>query len=176
MVYDDNLAFNYFQLAASPSQLITVSATPYNYGASGGYLLTQQIYSMYLDVALNLPTYYYNQNLMLKFQISQASSFLFNGSCSSVIKTNAPIIKALSSSYYTCAIDFINNIMLVTLNPQALSIQQSFRFTVGMQNPATIAQSVSINVNAVQQNCPIILGYGSASNVLNTNQLYVTYQ
>jgi hypothetical protein len=40
MVYDDNLAFNYFQLAASPTQLITLAATPYSFGTAGGYLLT----------------------------------------------------------------------------------------------------------------------------------------
>lgn len=176
MIFDDNLAFNYFQLAATPSQLITVAATPYNFGVSGGYLLIQQIYSMYLDVTLNLPTYYYNQNLVLKFQISQANSFAFNGSCSSVIKTNAPKINALTASSYTCTIDSTNNIMIVKLTPTALATQQSFRFTVGMKNPTTIAQGVSINVYAVQENCPIILGYGSASGVLNTNQLYVTYQ
>ena len=176
MVYDDNLAFNYFQLAASPSQLITVAATPYSYGSSGGYLLTQQTYSMYLDVTLNLPTYYYNQNLVLKFQVSQPNSFLYTGNCSSVAKTNAPTINVLNASYYTCAVDSLNNIMVVTLDPQALALQQSFRFTVGMQNPATIAQNVNINVYAVQQSCPIILGYGSAVGVLNTNQLYVTYQ
>lgn len=176
MVYDDNLAFNYFQLAASPSQLITVAATPYNFGASGGYLLTQRVYSMYLDVTLNLPTYFYNQNLVLKFQVSQASSFLFNGTCSSVAKTNAPTIAVLNSSFFTCAVDAASNIMVVTLRPQALALQQSFRFSVGMRNPATIAQNVNINVYAVQENCPIILGFGSAAGVLNTNQLFVTYQ
>jgi hypothetical protein len=176
MVYDDNLAFNYFQLAASPSQLITVAATPYNFGASGGYLLTQKVYSMYLDVTLNLPTYFYNQNLVLKFQVSQASSFLFNGTCSSVAKTNAPTIAVLNSSFFTCAVDAASNIMVVTLRPQALALQQSFRFSVGMRNPATIAQNVNINVYAVQENCPIILGFGSAAGVLNTNQLFVTYQ
>jgi hypothetical protein len=70
MVYDDNLAFNYFQLASSPSNLITLAATPYNYGTAGGYLLTQKIYSLYLDVSLNIPSYYFNQNLVLKFLIS----------------------------------------------------------------------------------------------------------
>ena len=70
MIYDDNLAFNYFQLAATPSQLITLAATPYNFGTSGGYLLTQKSYSMYLDVTLSIPNYYYNNNLVLKFLIS----------------------------------------------------------------------------------------------------------
>lgn len=42
MVYDDNLAFNYFQLSASPSQLISVSTTPISFGAAGGYLLIQK--------------------------------------------------------------------------------------------------------------------------------------
>lgn len=150
IVYDDNLAFNYFQLAASPSQLITLSASPYNYGTAGGYLLTQKVYNMYLDVALNLPTYYYNQNLVLKFIISQQNTFFFNGACSSVAKTNAPKIALLSSAYYNCTVDATNNIMMVTLSPQALIIQQSFRFTVGITNPAIIAQGVSIIVNAVQ--------------------------
>ena len=117
MVYDDNLAFNYFQLGASPSQLITVASTPYNFGTSGGYLLTQQAYNTYLDVTLNLPSYYYNQNLVLKFLISQANSFLFSGPCSSTAKTNAPKISALSASFYTCSVDLVNNIMLLTLKP-----------------------------------------------------------
>lgn len=176
IVYDDNLAFNYFQLAPTPSQLITLSATPYSFGSAGGYLLTQQVYSMYLDVTLNLPTYYYNQDLVLKFLISQENTFKFSGSCSSVAKTNSPRIALLIAAVYTCAIDATNNIMIVTLTPKALATQQSFRFTVGMTNPPTIAKGVSINVNAVQNNCPIILGYGTASGVLNTNQLYVTYQ
>lgn len=57
MVYDDNLAFNYFQLAPAPTKSITLSATPYAFGSAGGYLLTQAVYSMYLDVTTNLDTY-----------------------------------------------------------------------------------------------------------------------
>jgi hypothetical protein len=176
VVYDDNLAFNYFQLAATPSQLITLAATPHSFGASGGYLLTQQEYSMYLDVTLSLPSYYYNTNLVLKFLVSQSSTFLFNNSCSSVAKTNAPTINALASTLYTCSIDSINNIVQVILTPAALALQQSYRFTVGIINPNTIAQGVDIKVLAVQDYCNIIVGYGTASGVLNTNQLYVTYQ
>ncbi len=176
IVYDDNLAFNYFQLAATPSQLITVAATPYNFGTSGGYLLIQKSYNMYLDVSLNIPSYYYNTNLILKFLISQQNTFTFSGTCSSVAKTNAPTINALTSSLYTCTVDTVNNIMIVQLSPSALATQQSFRFAVGMVNPITIAQGVSIIVNAVQDNCKIILGYGQASGVLSTNQLYVTSQ
>ena len=81
MVYDDNLAFGYFQLAATPSQLITLTSTPYDFGSAGGYLLTQQIYSMYLDVTLSIPSYYYNENLVLRFLISQEDTFKFNGTC-----------------------------------------------------------------------------------------------
>ena len=176
IVYDDNLAFNYFQLAGTPSQLITVAATPYSYGTSGGYLLIQKSYSMYLDVSLSIPSYYYNTNLILKFLISQQNTFTFSGSCSSVAKTNAPTINALNSSLYTCTVDTVNNLMIVQLTPGALAIQQSFRFSVGMVNPTTIAQGVSIIVNAVQDNCNIILGYGKANGVLSTNQLYVTSQ
>jgi hypothetical protein len=176
MIYDDNLAFNYFQLAATPSQLITLAATPYNFGTSGGYLLTQKSYSMYLDVTLSIPAYYYNTNLVLKFLISQTNTFLFNGSCSSVAKTNAPRINALANGLYTCSVDSATNNMIVVLTPAALALQQSFRFTVGIINPSTIAQSVSINVNAVQDYSDIIVGYGTATGVLNVNQLYVTYQ
>ena len=117
MIYDDNLAFNYFQLAATPSQLITLAATPYNFGTSGGYLLTQKAYSMYLDTTLSLSSYYYNTNLVLKFIISQSNTFLFNNTCSSVAKTNAPTIAALSSTLYTCTVDTANNIMQVVLTP-----------------------------------------------------------
>jgi hypothetical protein len=57
MVYDDNLAFNYFSLASTPSQSITLAVSPYNFGNAGGYLLTQNQYALNLDVTLNLPTY-----------------------------------------------------------------------------------------------------------------------
>ena len=144
MIYDDNLAFNYFQLAATPSQLITLAATPYNFGTSGGYLLTQNSYSMYLDTTLNLASYYYNTNLVLKFIISQSNTFRFNNTCSSVAKTNAPTIAALSSTLYTCTIDTANNIMQVVLTPEATALQQSYRFTVDIINPSTIAQNVDI--------------------------------
>lgn len=144
MIYDDNLAFNYFQLAATPSQLITLAATPYNFGSSGGYLLTQNSYSMYLDTTLSLSTFYYNTNLVLKFIISQSNTFLFNNTCSSVAKTNAPTIAALASDLYTCTVDTTNNIMIVVLTPQATALQQSYRFTVDIVNPSTIAQNVDI--------------------------------
>ena len=144
MIYDDNLAFNYFQLAATPSQLITLAATPYNFGTSGGYLLTQKAYSMYLDTTLSLSSYYYNTNLVLKFIISQSNTFLFNNTCSSVAKTNAPTIAALSSTLYTCTVDTANNIMQVVLTPEATALQQSYRFAVDIINPSTIAQNVNI--------------------------------
>lgn len=59
MVYDDNLAFNYFSLASTPSQTITLAVSPYNYGNAGGYLLTQQQYSLNLDVTLNISSYHF---------------------------------------------------------------------------------------------------------------------
>lgn len=82
----------------------------------------------------------------------------------------------LPNGSYTCVVNTATNLMVVTLTPAALATQKSFRFTVGMINPATIAQGVNLNVYAMQLNCPTILGYGTASGVLNTNQLYVTYQ
>jgi hypothetical protein len=39
MVYDDNLAFNFFSLSSTPSKSITLVASPFNYGNAGGYLL-----------------------------------------------------------------------------------------------------------------------------------------
>ena len=176
MTYDDNLAFNYFQLASTPSQLITILATPYNYGPSGGYLLTQKAYSMYFDVTLALPTYYYNTNLVLKFLISQENTFLFNNTCSSVAKTNAPTIAALASTLYTCSVDTANNTMTVVLLPGATALQQSYRFSVDIINPSVIAQNVDIIVRAVQDHSATIIGYGTATGVLSTNQLYITYQ
>ncbi len=60
MVYDDNLAFNYFSLASTPSQTITLAVSPYGFGPAGGYLLTQQSYSLNLDVTLNVPSYHFS--------------------------------------------------------------------------------------------------------------------
>jgi len=75
---------------------------------------------------------------------------MFDGVCASVAKTSSPRISMLASTHYTCAVDTANNIMMVTLKPSGLLIQQSFRFSVGMKNPATIAQGVNILVYAVQ--------------------------
>jgi hypothetical protein len=57
MIYDDNLAFNYFSLASTPSQTINLAVSPYNFGNAGGYLLTQNQYSLNLDVTLNISSY-----------------------------------------------------------------------------------------------------------------------
>jgi len=54
IVYDDNLAFNYFSLSSTPPSTISLISTPYNFGSSGGYLLTQAIYNLYLDVKMNI--------------------------------------------------------------------------------------------------------------------------
>ena len=59
MVYDDNLAFNYFSLASTPSQTITLGVLPYNFGNAGGYLLTQKSYSLNMDVSLNISSYHF---------------------------------------------------------------------------------------------------------------------
>lgn len=57
MVYDDNLAFQYFELANSPANLITLAVTPSNYGGANGYLKTQASYTLLLDSTLNIPSY-----------------------------------------------------------------------------------------------------------------------
>lgn len=95
MVYDDNLAFNYFQLAPAPSQTITLATTPYG-TAAGGFLLTEATYSMYLDVSINIPNYQFQENLKLIFSVSQEQTFRWTGACSSVAKTNAPTINMLN--------------------------------------------------------------------------------
>ena len=96
MVYDDNLAFNYFQLAPAPTQSITIQTTPYAFGAAGGYLLTQATYSMHLDVTMNVASYQFQENLKLLFYIAQEGTFTWAGTCSSVAKTNAPLIALLN--------------------------------------------------------------------------------
>lgn len=95
MVYDDNFAFNYFELAPAPTQSITLATTPYSFGGAGGYLLTQATYSMYLDVTMNVASYQFQENLKLVFLMSD-NSFAWTGSCSSVAKTNAPTINQLN--------------------------------------------------------------------------------
>lgn len=100
MVYDDNLAFNYFELASAPSQTITLSATPYSYGAAGGYLLTQAQYNLYLDVTMNVSSYHFQENLKLLFFIDSENTFQWNGACSSVAKINSPTIAMLDVHLY----------------------------------------------------------------------------
>lgn len=107
MVYDDNLAFNYFSLASTPSQTISLTAQPYGFGAAGGYLLTQKQYSLNLDVSLNISSYHFTENLVLKFLISTKKTFKWTGLCSSVAKLNAPVINQLNASLYTCTVDTV---------------------------------------------------------------------
>ena len=57
MVYDDNLAFQYFELANSPANLITLAVTPSNFGATNNYLKTQASYTLLLDSTINIPSY-----------------------------------------------------------------------------------------------------------------------
>ncbi len=106
MVYDDNLAFNYFELASAPTNSITLSATAYNYSGAGGHLLTQASYDMYLDVTLDISSYQFEENLRLVFFISEEDTFLWTGSCSSVAKTNVPTIDALDVLQYRHDIGF----------------------------------------------------------------------
>jgi hypothetical protein len=42
MIYDDNLAFNYFSLASTASKSISLTASPFNFGSAGNFLLTQR--------------------------------------------------------------------------------------------------------------------------------------
>lgn len=99
---------------------------------------------MNLDVTLNIPAYQFTQNLVLKFLISKASSFIWSGTCSSIAKTNAPTINVLNSSLYTCSIDPTLNVISVVLQPTALTLQTSFRFTTGIVNPPIIFTGVDI--------------------------------
>lgn len=81
MVYDDNLAFNYFLLESAPTEGITLAVTPYNFGSSAGYLLTEAEYEVYLDVDMAIPTYQFQQNLKLVFLIGEKDTFTWNGTC-----------------------------------------------------------------------------------------------
>lgn len=71
VVYDDNLAFTYFQLEATPPSTISLISTPHSFGSSGGFLLTQASYSLFLDVTIDILTAHYANNLVLKFLISE---------------------------------------------------------------------------------------------------------
>jgi hypothetical protein len=57
MVYDDNLAFQYFELGNSPANLITLATTPTGYSSANGYLSTQASYTLLLDSTINIPSY-----------------------------------------------------------------------------------------------------------------------
>ncbi len=68
------------------------------------------------------------------------------------------------------------NIMTVTLLPEALATQVSYRFTVGVMNPPIVVKDVDITVKAIKEISGIILSYGTDTSAPNTNQIYVTYQ
>lgn len=57
MVYDDNLAFQYFELGNSPANLITLAVTPSGFSGNNGYLKTQASYTLLLDSTINIPSY-----------------------------------------------------------------------------------------------------------------------
>jgi hypothetical protein len=84
------------------------------------------------------------------FLISTQNSFVWTGTCSSVSKSNAPVILMLNTTLYTCSIDLNTNIMKVVLYPSALAIQTSFRFQVGIINPPIVVKNVDIVVRAVK--------------------------
>lgn len=64
VVYDDNLAFNYLQLSSAPSGLIGLTITPFN-NKPGVEMLIESQYSVYLDILLNLPSYFFSQTIVL---------------------------------------------------------------------------------------------------------------
>ena len=66
--------------------------------------------------------------------------------------------------------------MTVVLTPAALTLQTSYRFTVGILNPPIVVQDVDIVVKAVKEVSGVILSIGTAANALSTNQIYITYQ
>lgn len=101
MVYDDNLAFQYFELGNNPANLITLAVTPSNYGAANGYLKTQASYTLLLDSTINIPSYEFTEPMVLKFLFTD-SRFQWNtgGGCSSVAKTTSPTISALDVRLY----------------------------------------------------------------------------
>lgn len=103
--------------------------------------------------------------------------FLWNPAsvCLSTAKTTSPTISALDPSLYTCVIDAVNNIVVVSLTPAALTLQSIFRFSVGVVNPAVVVGQAGVEVRAMKTTESTVLGYGLVGNALGTNAIYVTY-
>jgi hypothetical protein len=59
MIYDDNLAFNFFSLEPAPIQNINLTITPYAYGNNGSNLLTYANYSIFIDININYSSIQY---------------------------------------------------------------------------------------------------------------------
>jgi hypothetical protein len=59
MVYDDNLAFGFFELEPPPQQSIDLVLTPNAYGNNGSNYLIDAVYSLFVDVTLNYSTIQY---------------------------------------------------------------------------------------------------------------------
>jgi hypothetical protein len=103
--------------------------------------------------------------------------FLWNtaSTCVSTAKTTSPTIAALDASLYTCVFDGTNNIVVVSLTPEALALQSIFRFSVGVINPAVVVSQAGIEARAMKTTESTILGYGLVGTALATNAIYVTY-
>lgn len=101
MVYDDNLAFQYFELSSSPANLITLSVTPSGFTGTNGFRKTQATYQLLLDSTLNIPTYEFTETLILKYLFSD-DRFKWDATstCLSVAKTTSPTIAALAVTQY----------------------------------------------------------------------------
>jgi hypothetical protein len=54
--------------------------------------------------------------------------FVFGNSCVSVRRDELPVIEELAKTDYTCAIDQISNIMVVSVNISKLKTQKQLRF------------------------------------------------
>jgi hypothetical protein len=59
MVYDDNLAFDYFLLEPPPLTSIILALTPNTYGNNGSNFLIGADYELFLDVTLNYSSFQY---------------------------------------------------------------------------------------------------------------------
>lgn len=102
----------------------------------------------------------------IKYFVSD-NSFLFNGQCTSVSKSDSPYIAAFSPSNYSCSVNTLENSMQVTFaNP--ISSVFSIRVKVYIRNPSRVVQSAFIKALLLYNEQGIIAEFGQSSASLNT--------
>ncbi|KAL4506505.1 hypothetical protein ABPG72_000076 [Tetrahymena utriculariae] len=165
IIYDENLAFNFFYLQDVPSTSIGVSLVNYdkvNFNQMG-FL---QTISIDIDFT-QMSNSDLQDDLRLVFSVDN-QEFMFQGECFSATRYELPIINPILSQYIQCTIDNKLNQMNVQLLKGALTNQTAVRIQTYLMNPLRVIAGVSLEVKVLRLYSSLIVAIGSQQSVLQT--------